>query len=334
MSIIFITNLTTTTFADEAATITFKDVNSKHWADSAITWAAKEGVAKGDGTGNFRPNVQITEAEFLAMLVRTFKMDPEPWDDMSHWADPLYEMVVQLNWPVKGYMNNNERAKVLNRTRVAEIVSAADGVNFSGDDAIRYMLKQGYSNGITSATVAGYQGSKSLTRAEAVTFIKNLLNKGMTELKERPTDKTPSTEVGGVGNNVNNATQKVVEAANKFISGKKEFSDVQIQAPSDNVVGLVAVDVSKHDYPTKLVLLMEDGQASKGIRLYQSQNDSYIGLAAEMLKAAGVPVDANFTKTVIKYRDSQKEVEVKYGKYTVAIVPDRFDMNLMYIYYF
>lgn len=68
-------------------------------------------------------------------------------------AGPLFGFVVQLNWFIKGYLNYDEHSEVLTREYVAGIVSSTYGVNFSVDDAIRYMLKNGYSSDITSAIV-------------------------------------------------------------------------------------------------------------------------------------------------------------------------------------
>ncbi|NHN32823.1 hypothetical protein [Paenibacillus agricola] len=48
------------------------------------------------------------------------------------------------------------------------------------NEAGQYILDKGYSHGKTSATVAGYKGRDLLTRAEAIQFVRNVKEKGMT----------------------------------------------------------------------------------------------------------------------------------------------------------
>jgi hypothetical protein len=124
------------------------------------------------------------------MLLRAFNVAAPSEATDSHWSDSVYRTVAELNYPVKGMENVTERNKPLNRLAVAEIVVGANGENYEGDNAIHYLLAHNLSKGKSSATIAGYEGDKLLTRAEAVQFIKNLIDSGMTELKARPA--TPS----------------------------------------------------------------------------------------------------------------------------------------------
>lgn len=60
-------------------------------------------------------------------------------------------------------------------------------MNYAGDDAIRYIYSQGLAKGTGGQqTLASFNGSKTLTRAEAVQFIKNLADHGVGELLARP----------------------------------------------------------------------------------------------------------------------------------------------------
>ena len=48
----------------------FKDVKTDHPAYSSIEWAYKEGLIKGYPDGTFKPDGTLTEAQFVALLIR------------------------------------------------------------------------------------------------------------------------------------------------------------------------------------------------------------------------------------------------------------------------
>ncbi len=54
---------------------TFVDVPASHWAESAIGYCVANGVVKGYGDGIFKPDQQITDEEFVAMLTRAMGYD-------------------------------------------------------------------------------------------------------------------------------------------------------------------------------------------------------------------------------------------------------------------
>ncbi|MCM3454874.1 S-layer homology domain-containing protein [Heyndrickxia oleronia] len=168
----------------------FKDLKTNHWAYSNIKWGVSNGILNGYPDGTFKPNNEVTEAEFMKMLIATFAKDEVSASKGKNWADPFYNYAKNKNYPYTGVRN-----KAITRTKVAEIVSASQGVNYVGDNAIRYMLGEGLSNGKTSQTVQGYEGSAKLTRAEAITFILNLKNKGVTDLKEKPTKPSDPSDL-------------------------------------------------------------------------------------------------------------------------------------------
>src|SRR5690606_30699061 len=75
--------------------------------------------------------------------------------------------------------------------RVAQIIASLSGRNYENDqDAIRFLLSAGFSNGKTSPTIDGFAGSDYLTRAEAVTFLKNVHTMGMRTLQSKPNERS------------------------------------------------------------------------------------------------------------------------------------------------
>lgn len=171
---------------DEAA---FADIRT-HWAKGDIEWAIEQGIVNGYPDGTFRPQAQVKEAEFLKMLLSAFGLTGDSLAQLKQqvdsdrlgqglalrWYDVYYAQAAALGLPVKGALADPPKERSIARVTVAEIIAARDGQALLGDAAIQYLLDQGYSQGKTSATVEGYAGADTLTRAEAVRFIRNLMD--------------------------------------------------------------------------------------------------------------------------------------------------------------
>lgn len=177
----------------------FSDVSNSYWAHDTIEWGVNAGLVKGYADGTFKPSKTVTEAEFLAMLVRSYEPEVTA-SSKGNWASPYYARAKELNYPVQSYTDLTSRSKVITRAKVAELISAADGVNFSGDNAIRYLLAFGLANGSNAgqATVASFKGSQPLTRAEALQFIKNFVDYGAGDLLDRPQDASNAADIPAV----------------------------------------------------------------------------------------------------------------------------------------
>lgn len=167
---------------------TFSDVDTKHWAKETIQWGVEKGVVTGYTDGTFKPNQNVSESEFLAMLIRAYKPEIKVKSD-GHWAENYYVFAAKNNYPLVGFDDVEKRNAIINRKQVAELVSATQGVNYIGDDAIRYLLGNDLAKGTdpNKKTIKNYNPDGKLSRAEAVQFIKNLLEHGKEDLAARPT---------------------------------------------------------------------------------------------------------------------------------------------------
>ena len=182
--------------AAELQTTTFSDVQQGQWYVSTIQWGISNNMISGYADGTFKPNRTVTEAEFLAMLLRAF--DPSLVSaSKGHWASPYYTRAKQLNYPVKSYTLLPGRNDIILRKQVAELISSTEGVHFSGDDAIRYLLAFGLASGSDPAqmTVQSFHGEQKLTRAEALQFVRNLYENGVGGLLERPREATDPRDI-------------------------------------------------------------------------------------------------------------------------------------------
>ncbi|WP_458120121.1 S-layer homology domain-containing protein [Paenibacillus sp. Z6-24] len=181
----------------EAATgLPFSDISDKYWALETIQWGYSSGLVKGYQDGQFKPGKTVTEAEFLTMLIRSYEPEVTA-STKGNWAAPYYNRAKALNYPVKSYTALASRNQVITRAKVAEMIAAADGVNFSGNNAIRYLLAFGLANGSDSnqVSVASFKGSQPLTRAEALQFIKNFTDYGAGALLDRPQEASDPTDI-------------------------------------------------------------------------------------------------------------------------------------------
>nr|AYQ75128.1 hypothetical protein EAV92_22815 [Cohnella candidum] len=158
---------------DPAATLPKFADTAGHWARQTIDWAAGLNIASGYPDGTFKPDNTVTEAEFLKMFTVAMGANVTP---SGFWSDAYYAYAAGHGFNLQGLKDAKLKSKSLNRTAVAELFASAAGQKLTGYDAIRYMLTNGYSKGKTAATVVGYRGADTLTRAEAVQFIKNALD--------------------------------------------------------------------------------------------------------------------------------------------------------------
>ncbi|WP_179232984.1 S-layer homology domain-containing protein [Paenibacillus rigui] len=180
------------TGAAAAKAMNFTDISS-HWAQATIQWAQQYSIIDGYADGTFRPDGEVTEAEFLAMLFRMYPGSTEALDSAGvsasgDWSDKYYGYAAALNLGLQDSTANRElRSQALKRAQVAQLIAGVSGHNYaSDDDAIRFLLDAGYSQGKTASTVAGYAGGERLTRSEALQFLRNLQERGLQKLEKRP----------------------------------------------------------------------------------------------------------------------------------------------------
>ena len=82
---------------------------SNHWAKDSIRAAVEKGYVRGYPDGTFRPDAQVTRAEFLAIVTRASKLEAasayEPFDDVA----PTHRAVDALNKGIgMGFINPAE----------------------------------------------------------------------------------------------------------------------------------------------------------------------------------------------------------------------------------
>lgn len=153
---------------------------STHWAKDEISVAVNQGWINGYDASTFKPNANMTRAEFLKSLVAAIKFKVEdtdtPFVDDTGWfrsyiAAGLKQSIIK----VSEYKENTfEPNRVITREEIARMVIRALGKDAEGVKsgylamAKKLEIMQGYPDGTMG-------GEKNATRAEAVVMIANTL---------------------------------------------------------------------------------------------------------------------------------------------------------------
>lgn len=125
-----VTMLSTTAFA---ASVKFTDVPSSHWASSSIAEMADKGIMSGIGNNLFAPSQQLSNAEFITMLVRQFYSD-KLGAEGSTWYAPFMAAAKSANILTGTSVGSNDglATSTINRYDMAQLmynVLKAEGIN-------------------------------------------------------------------------------------------------------------------------------------------------------------------------------------------------------------
>jgi len=153
----------------------FTDIQ-KHWAKPTIQWALEQKIVGGYPDATFRPNKSVSEPEFLKMLLGAFPdIKIEAASDGAAWHTPYLKAGKQYNWSLL----QETDAMGFNRGQVARLLAGTQGFTFEQTkDAVQYVLDLSIAGGKTSPTVEGFGMKDPLTRAEAITLIQNMKERG------------------------------------------------------------------------------------------------------------------------------------------------------------
>jgi len=161
-----------------------------HSLQEALEWGLRSGIVSADAQGQLRPDSTVSESEFWIMLLKTYNVDIQSYQKgKESLADTAYRIAKDRNYPLLGLKTASLRDKPINRQRIAEIVSAADGMHFIGSNAVRYVLAKDYVRAVSELSYSGYESESTVTRAEALNILKRLQS-SLDTLKGRPAEPT------------------------------------------------------------------------------------------------------------------------------------------------
>lgn len=167
-------------------TVTFKDIVG-HWAQDNINQLVTLGAITGYPDGTFKPDNQITRAEFATILVKAYKLQQQGGkvfgDTANHWAKG-YVATAAASGIVSGYnattfgpddpITREQMAVMI--VRAAKLQAASNGKNFDDSEQISSWAKSAVAAASANNIIGGYPDNtfkpkNNATRAEAVTVI-------------------------------------------------------------------------------------------------------------------------------------------------------------------
>lgn len=186
-----VTMLSTTAFA---ASVKFTDVPSSHWAATSISKMADKGVMSGIGNNLFAPSQQLSNAEFITMLVRQFYSD-KLGTEGGTWYAPFMAGAKSANILTGTNVGSNEglATSTINRYDMAQLmynVLKAEGVSTSPlpdtskvadwasipstyRDAVSVCYNMGMLSGVDNNGT--FNGTGNMDRAQAAVVMSRLL---------------------------------------------------------------------------------------------------------------------------------------------------------------
>ncbi|WP_149847046.1 S-layer homology domain-containing protein [Paenibacillus sp. 37] len=179
----------------DIATLTWRGIPAvdmnEHWAKRLFQWGISENIINGYSNYNLKPDQVITEAEFLKMLYRAMGMAiPNASANSAYlpsesWTEGLYRVAKLYNHPTTGENNFAMRMQPITKLRAAEIISATQGVHYTGQYAVAYLIGHGLSNSEANSPEQ-FDEESTLTRAEALQWIRQLAFHGKLKIDVRP----------------------------------------------------------------------------------------------------------------------------------------------------
>lgn len=289
----------------ETMVTTFKDLPNSHWAYDTVVWAIDQGISTGYADGTFQPQKPVTEAEFLAMIFRTFEDESEAKKDavaIGDWANRYYFKALEKNWNVWGRASRNQ---VISRVDMAIIVTSALGYNLTEDGAIQTILDLGITQGKKSATIDGF-GFGDLTRVGALETIKNLVELGVIELKERPSELSPQPELDSTFIQFVTPIEELTEAMG--------YSIQSVAWSRESMIRLGEHGIAYLSYRSK-------NSPYNQLVLYAAEEKRHLELVREIVMKIGIPIDPDFDRVITQVISERKSVAKEYGKWEVVVTP-------------
>jgi len=228
----------------------FSDVDSTHWAYSAITKMEEANILSGYNDGSFKPSNNITLAEFAAIFTKIFEIPADSSSNYfidiptSHWAksyveavreyiNPLYDSVGEaLGVTEYSYLKGLPGDIEMTREAFIYAVSRIYGYNeelytlgeekilFADYEEILYPKEVvlAYKNKVVSGEVIDgkvyIRPNRCITRAEASAIFRNLLKYENERVNNKNENSQLNTAFGGI---IKGLKAEGVESSRNFI---------------------------------------------------------------------------------------------------------------------
>lgn len=233
------------------ATTTANDY-STHWANETIRTSIASGLASGYPDGSFKPENNITRAEFFSLVNNAYKYSTASngtYTDVpaNAWYAPVVSSARSAGY-ISGYPDGSIHPEMnISREEVALIISRIQSLNaastapaFSDSAAISDWSKQAVASVFQAKIMSGYPDGSfkpqaSITRAESLVTVNNSLHilPVVTRTGIREFDAIADVQAGTVENPKYATAAEVVAALPKTATGNSSTVSVPVTLWSD-----------------------------------------------------------------------------------------------------
>lgn len=286
-----VTMLSTTAFA---ASVKFTDVPSNHWASSSISKMADKGIMSGIGNNLFAPSQQLSNAEFITMLVRQFYSD-KLGAEGSTWYAPFMAGAKSANILAGTSVGSNENlaTSTINRYDMAQLmynVMSKKGVQIPSNvdtskisdwgripqeyqQAVSVCYNMGMLSGVDNKGT--FNGTGVMDRAQAAVVMSRLLE--VCEGAPTPTPTVPEKPAGSL-TLTNDNILCLLGDGSKYGDGVFHLYDSGFEGTGgyiqfiNNGYSTLTLTVSVHDVEHRVTVGSADSMISNDQRLNTIQD--------------------------------------------------------------
>ena len=109
----------------------FSDVKPGDWYNNAVSTMVNAGILNGYSDGTFKPNANITRAEFATIAARflsnSYSLNDRFYDTEGHWAEPYINRAAEVGW-INGYNDGSFKPdRAITRAEAVTLVNAVLG---------------------------------------------------------------------------------------------------------------------------------------------------------------------------------------------------------------
>jgi hypothetical protein len=159
-----------------AQNVTLTDIKG-HWAEASINQAVEKNYVEGYPDGTFKPDANVTRAEFIKMVINALGIVQGPTNPGEHWYDNYVNAAAANNYYKNDFENSFNTA--ITRQEMALLALRVINDDIRNDDdfkANRIMYestKLGLIKGLDNIGTLGE--NQNTTRAQSITIIERIL---------------------------------------------------------------------------------------------------------------------------------------------------------------
>ncbi|MGN7382039.1 S-layer homology domain-containing protein [Paenibacillus sp. SAFN-117] len=168
---------TDTVKAKTSVQVSLSDIKG-HWGEQSIQQAIEAGYVDGYEDGTFRPEKEVTRAEFVKMLISSMKEKVDQSDSGNPWYAP-YMLSAQTSGIVTEGDITEDLGQPISRLEMAKLAIRAVEDSYRGNREVKdaELIFESTKAGLITGVAPGELALDGVTtRAQAVTIIQRVLN--------------------------------------------------------------------------------------------------------------------------------------------------------------